>query len=504
MKTTKPPEVPPSKRSNPGSDHEELVGASFPHLYRLPRYTSGALGGELVCVLRKHGRTHGPFPIIDVSDEGLAFAHAGAISLESEQDLEKVEIRDAKGLLWEGIGRCAYWREDRVGLHFTDGTFDLAELKARTALRTAQLNEAIERWTERNARLPADWRAGVAEFAGLFNVAQDFLTALEQDDLVNAPPNSKADIAAIEELYRIWWPECESLFETLHAKSKQLDPELIKQAREFSSGLLAPLVYGSAILGRAIDKPLGYAGDYVQMTLYEQEGNGGATLYDRFVDHISKNSSVGSAVVARQSNMIEAIKRCIAKDKPVRIVSLASGPASEICKLIRATESLEHPVEFILIDQDADALAFAKEQLRKALAEKSSSKFRVKVTCVHIAIKQMLRPGFAEHAAHLKRVLGGADLVYSAGLFDYLRDSFASTLLFLMFTLLTPGGELFIGNARDTAQMWMLDYVVSWHLIFREKEDFLRLVAPLTDHASAIGVEVDATGTCLFLRMQKK
>ncbi len=504
MKHLTPTPLHPNKRSNPGSDHEDLVGDSFPHLFRLPRYTTGALGGDLVCVLHKQERTHGPFAVIDVSDEGLAFAHAGGILLESEQDLEKIEIRDGRGLLWEGIGRCAYWREDRVGLHLTDGTFDLPELKARTVLRTARVNEAIEQWSERNARLPADWRASVAEFAGLFNVAQDFLTAIEQDDLVDTPPNSNAELAAIEELYRIWWPECEKLFETLHAKSMQLDPDLIKQAREFSSGLVAPLVYGSAILRRAIDKPLGYAGDYMQMTLYEGKENRGDTLYDRFVDHISKNSSVGSAVVARQSNMIEAIERAVAKDKAVRIVSLASGPAIELCKFIRATERLEHPVELILIDQDADALAFAKEQLRNVLAEKRSSDFPVKVTCVHIAIKQMLRPEFAEHAAHLKRVLGSADLVYSAGLFDYLRDSFASTLLMLMFTLLAPGGELYIGNARHTPQMWMLDYVVSWHLIFREKEDMLKLVAPLADHAAAVGAETDPTGTCLFLRMEKK
>jgi hypothetical protein len=202
--------------------------------------------------------------------------------------------------------------------------------------------------------------------------------------------------------------------------------------------------------------------------------------------------------------MIRAIERCIAKQKPVRIVSLASGPAFEICKFIRKTEAIAHPVEFILVDQDADALAFAKEQLRGALAEKDASEFQVKVTCVHIAIKQMLRPEFAEHADHLKRVLGGADLVYSAGLFDYLRDSFAGTLLFLMFTLLAPGGELFIGNATNTAQMWMLDYVVSWHLIFREEAGLLKLVTGLKDHAASIGAEEDPTGTCLFLRMEKK
>ena len=499
-----PTPLQPRTPSNPGSNHEDLVGDAFPYLYRLPRYTTGAFGGDLVCVVHKQERSHGPFPIIDVSDEGLAFAHSDAILLETEQDLDKIEVRDGQGLLWEGIGRCAYWRDDRVGLHFTDGTFDLPELKARTLLRTARVKEAIEQWNERNARLPPEWRAGVAEFAGLFNLAQGFLTALEQDELKNTPPNSTAEFAAIEELYRVWWPACEALFEKLHAKSLQLEPDLIKQAREFSSGLLAPLVYGSAILRRAIDKPLGYAGDYVQMTLYEGKENQGSTLYDRFVDHISKNSSVGSAVVARQSNMIEAIGRAVARDKPVRIVSLASGPALELCKFIRTTDRLLHPVEFILIDQDADALAFAKEQLRNALSEKSLCDFRVKVTCVHIAIKQMLQPEFAEHAAHLKRVLGGADLVYSAGLFDYLRDSFAATLLSLMFTLLAPGGELYIGNARQTPQMWMLDYVVSWHLIFREEEDMLRLVAPLTDHAAAIGAETDRTGTCLFLRMQKK
>jgi len=94
------------------------------------------------------------------------------------------------------------------------------------------------------------------------------------------------------------------------------------------------------------------------------------------------------------------------------------------------------------------------------------------------------------------------DLLYSAGLYDYLSQSVATTLTERLYSTLRPGGRLFLGNLkRCEVTSWMMDFVLAWHLEYRNETSMLDLARTL-EGASA-DVTTDETGRCVFLDVLK-
>src|SRR2546422_4392091 len=60
------------------------------------------------------------------------------------------------------------------------------------------------------------------------------------------------------------------------------------------------------------------------------------------------------------------------------------------------------------------------------------------------------------------------DLVYCAGLFDYLPDQVCKRLMNIFYDLLAPGGLLVATNVDDSnpSKNWM-EYALDWHLVYR-------------------------------------
>ena len=72
--------------------------------------------------------------------------------------------------------------------------------------------------------------------------------------------------------------------------------------------------------------------------------------------------------------------------------------------------------------------------------------------------------------------LGRFDLVYSMGLFDYLRQATGRRLVWGMFQMLRPGGRLvaanFLPGVRDVGYM---EVFMDWRLIYRTRREMVDL-----------------------------
>lgn len=75
-------------------------------------------------------------------------------------------------------------------------------------------------------------------------------------------------------------------------------------------------------------------------------------------------------------------------------------------------------------------------------------------------------------------VEGGAyDLIYSAGLFDYLADPVAQQLVSAMLSQLRPAGRLLLGNfARGSFGRGFMSSLLNWHLKYRAPTELESLV----------------------------
>jgi hypothetical protein len=187
----------------------------------------------------------------------------------------------------------------------------------------------------------------------------------------------------------------------------------------------------------------------------------------------------------------------------VRVLSLACGPALELQSLLAEVTQVDQPVELFVLDQDEDALAYAHRSLCRTLVERREVLSRVQLSALHFSVAQLLRPKDAAEAAVGRDVLGSMDLLYSAGLFDYLPRAVAKRLVRRLMGMLKPGGEMFIGNLReDPASTFMMEHAVAWHLVYREPAEMLELAAGLPD-AAETRIVLDQTERCMFLHVRK-
>ena len=71
---------------------------------------------------------------------------------------------------------------------------------------------------------------------------------------------------------------------------------------------------------------------------------------------------------------------------------------------------------------------------------------------------------------------GTHQLVYCAGLFDYLSDRICKRLMDIFYELVAPGGLLLATNvdASNPSKNWM-EYVTDWHLVYRSPSSFMNL-----------------------------
>jgi len=172
-----------------------------------------------------------------------------------------------------------------------------------------------------------------------------------------------------------------------------------------------------------------------------------------------------------------AILSTLAANPTARIASIGCGGCRDL-SLIQNLVPSSHGT-FVLIDSDADALAFARERL-----DRLDGRCRF----VHGRVPRVLSK---------VRDAGGFHLVVAGGLFDYLPDRFAVATLAAARDLLLPGGRLLFSNIAvgNPFRPW-IEYLADWHLIERDDADLLRLLgeAGFGDGAT---VSRDSTGLAL-------
>jgi extracellular factor (EF) 3-hydroxypalmitic acid methyl ester biosynthesis protein len=265
--------------------------------------------------------------------------------------------------------------------------------------------------------------------------------------------------------------------------------------RKYFQTLLTDLTGDSLFFRRAMEKPLGYAGDYVMMELLYTGLRAGRSLWEKTINSCLTSIPLGQAVRNRAWYLKEWIDKMMAagrsKETP-KILSLACGPCEEISLLIRHRPDLR--AEFFLIDQDPRALAHAEERLTALQEERGTSH------TFHF-LNDSTR-NFLKEPDHVKKY-PLMNLIYTAGLYDYLKEETARALTGVLYQMLEPNGMLVLGNfTKGNPFAYFIEYASDWFLFHRSPEDMLSL-APLCLEGDQKWVEREASGVNLFLCLRK-
>lgn len=234
---------------------------------------------------------------------------------------------------------------------------------------------------------------------------------------------------------------------------------------------------------RALEKPRGFAGDAAMLDfVYDQLAPEDTSELGRALFDETTSSPNARSVRDRCGRLTRAIRHTTEQRADARIATIACGHLRELQALPPA--ELARIDRVYAIDHDPSALArIAHEQ-------------------PHDRVQTVL--GSVRGIVGRKLSLEKIDLIYAAGLFDYLSDDVSALLLERMLSFLNPGGRLLVGNF--TPGNWGRSYMetfMDWSLTYRTPGK-LRTLGRIaaTKHDIAIErVSVDDLGNVAYLEL---
>lgn len=379
------------------------------------------------------------------------------------------------------------WAFETVGEPFKVDRIKVLELT------TALLHKQND-YSAKLERLPMEYRQIVFQVRDWFHKLKESIDQLEKDAPVdNAQEAQEYRMTIVENIGEYVGKVIPQVYNKVPPMLKGLSPEDSQVATDFIREQIGPYIYGAPFASRAYYKPRGYAGDYEMMNhLYRAEVTG-KTLFDQCMHKYFVDEPAGAAVKNRGYYLVEKLKQLFSAHpahEPLKIISVASGPAVEQQLFLQnSQEFYGRPVNFTCLDQDEESLKHAQKQLGSIERfVKSGYKFNFK----NLAIRNVIAGGLPEK---------DYDMVYSAGLFDYLTEPVAQMAAQKMMAALKPGGKLIIGNfSTENPCAPFMELWLDWNLIYRSKEDLERM---FKGFGSKVTVEKEPLGVNLFVVIEK-
>lgn len=253
---------------------------------------------------------------------------------------------------------------------------------------------------------------------------------------------------------------------------------------------LQDIVHQDPFTARAYHKPRGYAGDAVMLDYMYQAGTvipPLTTAIGQAIFRYTTNAAPPRAVRARRFVLAEMIDYLAARVHKPAVLALAAGHLREADLSQALRNGFVGP--YIALDQDAQSLAVVEQ-----------SYGHLGVTSLHMTVRDLLTNSSAA------LVDEQFDLVYAAGLFDYLTEPVAQRLVVRMWELLRPGGQIVIANfLPDLLDSAYMEGFMGWHLIYRTPEELRRCCSLLPEHSTAcLHTFTDREAQIVFLQASKK
>ncbi len=506
-----PPRSPvPTSGSKPVSEYVDLDGGQGRDVFFRPdRYQRADLGPIGAVVEFQHDGQMRRCEIHDVSQNGFAFEGPRDFTFEIGVVLDHLVVKFDEHEAYSGAARVSSVRrrDDRtiVGVSLVDTLMNiedvlhLRDVKAWTAGADSKgLGLEDAPWKVAGQER---FKALIAELRLFLEDAQSRFAELEASlpwHVVNGDHESPARDALIQRVRTGFALEVVRMSNEIDVALRGASRQEREALREYSLRHLHQLLMQSPWMHRAQLKPLGYPGDYEIMNSVYGNHFRGQTLFAKAVDYAFAETPAAESVRTRKDlikSQLAALLDSRPSDKPLRVLTIAAGPAQEIYELFEERKSVESPLEIVLFDQDKRALGYSYGRLRRIVGSKRFD--RVKLIHLHDSIKRLLRDPtvFTNY--------GKFDVVYAVGLFDYLQLHTWVSLCRTLYETVAPGGVLYIGNMVPTnPSRWFMELHLDWFLVYRNRSEMLELARASAPEARVRILE-EPTGVNPFVSLTK-
>lgn len=255
------------------------------------------------------------------------------------------------------------------------------------------------------------------------------------------------------------------------------------------SHAVCALLLEDPLTRRSFTKPRGYAGDAELLDIiYTRDWRGicpdcVSPLGEMIFRHTIE-CQAPSAVRHRSEHLAQTIDRLCEQRPGAEILSVACGHLRE---LKRSQAMAGGRIGRIVgLDQDAASL----EEVRRTWPGG-------RVETITASIKALWGRALRDRRF---------DLVYSAGLYDYLGEDIARRLTSRLFDFVRPGGQLLIANYHpDLKEVGYMETFMDWRLIYRDEEAITRVAGDLPRaEVASLRVRPDQTGAVVYLEVERR
>lgn len=240
-------------------------------------------------------------------------------------------------------------------------------------------------------------------------------------------------------------------------------------------------------------KPRGYAGDFkIIDDIYQN--NPTTTGFVRLLDNYGMMSAISVAVRNRKEDFKRFVKWFVIDrvNHKLRIMNLASGPCREIKEILSFDSALYENVIFDCYDQDDKAIAYAKNLLNN-------------YPNINFIRENAMRIAFRKDISKL--IDKKYDLIYSTGLFDYLSERVAVSLVRNLMELLTFDGMLLISTMRDkysNPSVHYMEWATDWNLVYQNEEEFKQIFIDAGFSENKLEIRYEQQGIMQYMVAIKK
>lgn len=243
---------------------------------------------------------------------------------------------------------------------------------------------------------------------------------------------------------------------------------------------LRDLLHQDPLTARAFAMARGYQGDAELLDIiYNGRYAGDASPLGASIFNYTIRCQAPAAVRERRRFLAAQIDACCERTPRAAILSVACGHLREL-EISRAVETRAFG-RFVALDRDPATLAHA------------SRTWGPRGVDIRAASVEM----FMADEPPAERF----DLVYVAGLYDYLDDHLAQYVTARLAALLNGGGRLLIGNyTTETRDAGYMEAYMGWELRYRDAADMRALAARVPAGSLAhVDIARDQTGAVIYL-----
>lgn len=377
---------------------------------------------------------------------------------------------------------------------------DFALIKSNGGNWADEYRSFLDGWQKLYKIIP-EYKLVVADMQTYFTDLRFWLSQLE----LGLSPDSDRERQSLEEnlarqLSEVIVPTIDNLFDKFEDVALRLKDEIAAAHQNYMRRQLHSLVLAAPFAYRTFAKPLGYAGDYEMVNMILRNAPEGDSLFGMVLHTWFVQQQPAQAHRNRIEYLVKKISDAILQagltGRGARIFNMACGPASEVESFI-VNSSLRDRAEFTLLDFNEETLKYTRMRLENASAGKGRlPPVQFIKKSVHHLLKEGGKKGIDANQARY-------DLVYCAGLFDYLSDDVCQRLLDVMYNWVSPGGLLVATNVEPgNPRRLGMDHLLDWPLIYRTAPQMSRL-RPKAAHPQSAAVFSDDTGVNVFLEVRK-